>query len=64
MIVSDWLNRQAEFEKEVGGYFRAGKIKTKTVVQELIMLWTRSSAFFMDKTWARWWLSWHKEGIV
>ena len=34
MIVSDWLDRQAEFEKEVGGYFRAGKIKNKeTVVQ-------------------------------
>lgn len=32
MIVSDWLDRQAEFEKEVGGYFRAGKIKNKETV--------------------------------
>ena len=34
MIVSDWLDRQAEFEKEVGGYFRAGKIKNKETVVE------------------------------
>jgi len=26
MIVGDWLDRRAEFEKEVGGYFRAGKL--------------------------------------
>jgi NADPH-dependent curcumin reductase CurA len=33
-IVSDWLDRQAEFEKEVGGHFRTGKLKNKeTVVQ-------------------------------
>ncbi len=33
-IVSDWLDRRAEFEKEVGGYFKAGKLKNKeTVVQ-------------------------------
>jgi NADPH-dependent curcumin reductase CurA len=33
-IVSDWLDRQAEFEKEVGGYLRAGKLKhQETVVQ-------------------------------
>ena len=33
-IVHDWLDRQAEFEKEVGGYFQAGKLKNKeTVVQ-------------------------------
>jgi NADPH-dependent curcumin reductase CurA len=32
-IVSDSLDRRAEFEKEVGGYFRAGKLKnTETVV--------------------------------
>lgn len=29
LIVSDWLNRQSDFEKEVGGYFRAGKLKNK-----------------------------------
>ena len=34
LIVRDSLNRQGEFEKEVGGYFRAGKLKHKeTVVQ-------------------------------
>ena len=33
-IVRDWLDRQAEFEKEVGGHFRTGKLKNKeTVVQ-------------------------------
>jgi len=35
-IVRDWLDRQGEFEKEVGGYFRAGKLKNKeTVVKEI-----------------------------
>jgi NADPH-dependent curcumin reductase CurA len=34
MIVGDWLHRQAEFEKEVGGYFRAGKLKSKETVVE------------------------------
>ena len=34
LIVSDWLPRQSDFEKEVGGYFRAGKLKnTETVVE-------------------------------
>ena len=32
MIVGDWLHRQAEFEKEVGGYFRAGKLKNQETV--------------------------------
>ena len=32
MIVGDWLHRQAEFEKEVGDYFRAGKLKNKETV--------------------------------
>jgi NADPH-dependent curcumin reductase CurA len=31
-IVRDWLDRQDEFEKEVGGYFRAGKLKNKETV--------------------------------
>jgi NADPH-dependent curcumin reductase CurA len=36
LMVLDWLDRQAEFEKEVGGYFKAGKVKHKeTVVQGL-----------------------------
>lgn len=34
LIVSDWLDRQSEFEKEVGGYFRAGKLKHKETVLE------------------------------
>ena len=34
MIVGDWLHRQAEFEKEVGGYFRAGKLKNHETVAE------------------------------
>jgi NADPH-dependent curcumin reductase CurA len=34
MIVGDWLQSQAEFEKEVGGYFRAGKIKNHETVVE------------------------------
>ena len=33
-IVLDWLDRQGEFEKEVGGYFRAGKLKSKETVAE------------------------------
>ena len=33
-IVRDWLDRQADFEKEVGGYFRAGKLKNKETVVE------------------------------
>jgi len=32
LIVRDWLDRQQEFEQEVGGYFRAGKIKNKETV--------------------------------
>ena len=34
LIVLDWLNRQDEFKKEVGGYFRAGKLKNKETVVE------------------------------
>jgi len=34
LIVTDWLDRQSEFEKEVGGYFRAGKLKNKETVAE------------------------------
>ncbi len=34
LMVFDWLDRQAEFRAEVGGYFQAGKLKHKeTVVQ-------------------------------
>ena len=32
LMVRDWLDRQAEFEKEVGGYFKAGKVKHKETV--------------------------------
>jgi len=31
-IVSDWLDRRAEFEKEVGAYLQAGKVKHKETV--------------------------------
>ncbi len=34
MIVRDWLDRQDEFQKEVEGYFRAGKLKNKETVVE------------------------------
>ena len=33
-IVRDWLDRQGEFEKELGCYFRAGKLKNKETVVE------------------------------
>jgi NADPH-dependent curcumin reductase CurA len=33
-IVRDWLDHQGEFEKEAGGYFRAGKLKNKETVVE------------------------------
>jgi hypothetical protein len=32
LMVLDWLERQAEFEKEMGGYFKAGKVKHKETV--------------------------------
>jgi hypothetical protein len=34
MIVRDWLDLQAEFEKEVGGHFIDGKLKNKETVVE------------------------------
>lgn len=33
-IVRDWLDRQTEFEKEVGGYYQAGRLKNKETVVE------------------------------
>ena len=33
LIVRDWLDRQDDFEKEVGGYYRAGKLKNKETVE-------------------------------
>ena len=36
LIVGDWLNLQSEFEKEVGGHFQAGRLKSlETVVDGL-----------------------------
>ena len=32
LLVRDWLDRQAEFEQEVGGYFQAGKLKNQETV--------------------------------
>jgi hypothetical protein len=32
LIVNDWLPRRAEFEDEVGGYFKAGKLKNHETV--------------------------------
>jgi hypothetical protein len=32
LLVRDWLDRQDEFEKEVGGYFKTGKLKSKETV--------------------------------
>ncbi len=32
MIVTDFMGQQAEFEKEVGGYFKEGKLKNKETV--------------------------------
>ncbi len=34
MIVRDWLDRQEDFEKEVGGYLQAGKLINKETVVE------------------------------
>jgi NADPH-dependent curcumin reductase CurA len=34
LIVGDWLASKTEFEKEVGGYFRAGRLKDKETVVE------------------------------
>lgn len=33
-IVSDWLEREGDFEKEVGGYYRAGKLRNQETVVE------------------------------
>ena len=36
LIVGDWINRQSEFEKEVGAHFQAGTLKSlETVVDGL-----------------------------
>jgi NADPH-dependent curcumin reductase CurA len=32
LLVRDWLDRQSEFEQEVGGYFSSGKLKNKETV--------------------------------
>jgi len=32
LIVTDWLDRQSEFEQEAGGYFQAGKLNNKETV--------------------------------
>jgi NADPH-dependent curcumin reductase CurA len=32
LIAGDWLDRQAEFEKEVGAYFKAGRLKNRETV--------------------------------
>ena len=34
LIVRDWLDRQGEFEKEVGAYLQSGKLKNKETVVE------------------------------
>jgi NADPH-dependent curcumin reductase CurA len=34
LIVRDWLDRQSEFEMELGGYFRDGKLRNKETVAE------------------------------
>jgi NADPH-dependent curcumin reductase CurA len=34
LMVLDWLDRQAEFENEMGGYFQGGKVKHKETVVE------------------------------
>ncbi len=34
LIVRDWLERQGDFQKEVGGYFRTGRLKNKETVVE------------------------------
>jgi NADPH-dependent curcumin reductase CurA len=34
LMVFDWLDRQAEFRQEVGGYFQEGKLKHKETVLE------------------------------
>lgn len=32
LLLRDWLDRQGEFEQEVGGYFQAGKLKNQETV--------------------------------
>jgi NADPH-dependent curcumin reductase CurA len=32
LIVGDWISQQAEFEREVGGYFKSGKLRDRATV--------------------------------
>jgi len=58
LIVRDWLDHQGEFEKEVGGYFRAGKLKHKeTVVEGIGQAMGAFIGLFAGKILARWWSS-------
>lgn len=34
LMVFDWMDRQAEFLKEAGGYYKAGQLKHKETVVE------------------------------
>jgi NADPH-dependent curcumin reductase CurA len=34
LIVTDWMDRRGEFEEEMGGYFRSGRLKSKETVVE------------------------------
>jgi len=55
LIVSDWLDRQAEFQHEVGGYLRAGTLKSKeTLVSGIDQAVTASIGLFDGTNVARW----------
>jgi hypothetical protein len=50
MIVRDWVERQAEFEKEVGGYLQAGKLKSReTIVQGIAQAANAFISLFQGK---------------
>jgi NADPH-dependent curcumin reductase CurA len=53
-IVSDFLDRRPQFVQEVGGYFKAGKLKNEeTVVSGIEQAVPASSASLQAKKWAR-----------
>jgi hypothetical protein len=55
LMVFDWLDHQAEFRAEVGGYFQAGTLQhNETMVQGIDHAVSAFLGLFQGKTLARW----------
>lgn len=60
LIVGDWLDLQSEFDAEVGGYFRAGKLKSLETVAPCRIGW---ASWVLSRRWepcrsVAWAISW------